>query len=98
MTSSEAADLALHTALLMSTLNAGPAEERVEPVVAAQCGEPFGLGAVTPFEDPDDRGFEVVLPDPARNTAEVLEGQDVALQESFLGLGGERHVKGFARV
>ena len=98
MTSSEAADLALHTALLMSTLDARAAEERVEPVVAAQRGEPFRLGAVTTLEDPDDRGFEVVVPDPTRHTAEGLEGQYVALQESFLGLSGERHVKGFARV
>ena len=94
----EAADLALHTALLVRALDAGAAEERVEPVMAAQRGEPFGLGAVTTLEDPDDGGFEVVVPDPAGHTAEVLEGQHVALQERFLGLGGERDVKRFARV
>ena len=98
MAASEAADLALHTALLVRAVDARAAEERVEPVVAAQRGEPFGLGAVAAFEDPDDGGFEVVVPDPAGHTAEVLEGQHVALQERFLGLGGERDVKRFARV
>ena len=98
MAPSEAADLALHAALLVGAVDAGAAEERVEPVVAAQCGEPLGLGAVTALEDPDDGGFEVVVPDPAGHTAEVLEGQYVALQERFLGLGGERDVKRFARV
>jgi hypothetical protein len=94
----EAADLALHTALLVGTVDAGAAEERVEPIVAAQRGEPFGLGAITTLEDPDDGGFEVVVPDPAGHTAEVLEGQHVTLQERFLGLSGERDVKRFARV
>jgi hypothetical protein len=32
------------------------------------------------------------------NTPEELERQHVALQEGFLRLGGERDVKGFARV
>ena len=82
----------------MRPVDAGAAEERVEPVVAAQRGEPFGLGAVTPFEDPDHRGLEVVIPNPAGHTAEVFEGQHVALQERFLSLGGEGDVKRFARV
>jgi hypothetical protein len=68
---SEAADLALHAALLVSAVDAWAAEERVEPVVAAQCGEPFGLGAVTALEDPDDGGFEVVVPDPAGRTSNM---------------------------
>ena len=66
--------------------------------MAAQRGEPFGLGAVTPFEDPDHRRLEVVVPNPARHTPEVFKGQHVALQECFLRLGGERDVKRFARV
>jgi hypothetical protein len=76
---SEAADLALHAALLVGAVDAGAAEEQVETVMAAQCGEPFGLRPVTALEDPDDGGFEVVVPDPSGNTAEVLEGQYVAL-------------------
>ena len=49
VTPTEAADLALHAALLVGAVDAGAAEERVESVVAAQRGEPFGLGAVTPL-------------------------------------------------
>jgi hypothetical protein len=96
--SPEAADLALHTALLMGPVNPWAAEERVEPVVAAQRGEPFGLGTVAALEDPDDRRFEIVVADPGRHPAEVLESQDVALQERLLSLGSERDVKCFARV
>ena len=83
MAAAEAADLALHAALLVRPVDAGAAEERVEPVVAAQRGEPFGLGAVTPFEDPDHRGLEVVIPNPARDTTEVGEfsGDEIDYQK-----------------
>ena len=98
MPAPEAADLALHAALLVGALDARAAEERVEPVVAAQRGEPFRLRAIAALEDPHDSGFEVVIPDPAGYAPEVLEGQHMTLQEGFLGLGGERDVKRFARV
>jgi hypothetical protein len=42
----EPADLSLDPALLMSALDAGLAEERLEPVGRAQRDEPFGLVAV----------------------------------------------------
>ena len=66
--------------------------------MAAQRGEPFGLRAIAALEHPHDRGFEVVVPDPAGHTPEVLEGQHMALQERFLRLGDEHQVKRFARV
>ena len=94
----EAADLALHAALLMGTVEAWTAEERVEPEVAAQRGEPFRLSAIAALEYPNHGGFEVVVTDPARDTPEIGEGQHMALQKGFLRLGGERNVKGLARV
>ena len=81
----------------MGTLDAGAAKERVEPVVAAQCGEPIGLDAIAALEHPDDRGFEVVVPDPARYTPEVGKRQHVPLQERLLALTGERDVERSAR-
>ena len=66
--------------------------------MAAQRDEALRLRAVTTLEDPDDRGLKVVIPDPARNTTEIGEGQHVALQERFLRLGRERDVKCPARV
>ena len=54
--------------------------------------------AVTAFQHPDDRGFEVVVTDPARDPTEVLERQHMAFQERFLGLGAERDMERFARV
>src|SRR5207247_11141200 len=94
----EAPDLTFYAAFFMRPHDARAAEERVEPVVAAQRGEPFRFSAVAALKDPHDCRFEVVVPDPSGHTPEIFEGQHMALQESFLRLGGESDVKGFARV
>ena len=93
VTAAEPADLTLDAAFLMRPLRAGDAKERVEPVMAAQRDEPLGLGPVPALQHPGDRGLEVVVADPARHGAEMLERQHVAFQERFLRLGGERNMK-----
>ena len=55
VTAAEPADLALHPALLMRAAHAGLAEERVEPVVAAQRDEPLVLHPVAALQDPVNR-------------------------------------------
>jgi hypothetical protein len=44
------------------------------------------LGGVAVFEHPDDRGFEVVLADPARHRPEMLKRQRMNFQERLLRL------------
>jgi hypothetical protein len=66
--------------------------------VAAQRDEPLGLGPVPAAQHPHHRRLEVVIPDPARHRAEVLQRQHVAFQESFLRLGGERDMERPARA
>ena len=46
-----------------------------------------------PLQHPDDGGLEIVVTDPARHRAEILERQHVPFQERFLRLGGERDMK-----
>jgi hypothetical protein len=73
-------------------LDARLAEERVEPVVAAQGDEPLVLDPVPPQQDAGDRGLEVVVADPAcRHPTNVREGAHMPLEERLLGLVGERH-------
>jgi len=54
--------------------------------VAAHGDEPLGLDAATSLHDPDDRGLQVVIANPLRHSAEVLERFDVAVDEDLLGL------------
>ena len=98
MPAAEPADLAFDAAFLMRAGLAGDAEERVEPVMAAQRDEPLRLHAVPALQHPGHRGLEVVIADPARDRAEIFEGQHVAFQERFLRLGGERDMKRPARA
>ena len=65
----------------------GAAEERVEPVVAAQRGEPFGLGPVPALEHPDDSGLEVVVADPAGHPTEVRRTPARVPRGTLLGPG-----------
>jgi hypothetical protein len=58
----EPATLTLHPTLLVGALDAGLAEERVEPIVAAQGDEPLVLDAVAAHQDPAHRVFEVDAP------------------------------------
>jgi hypothetical protein len=62
VTTAEPADLALHSTLLMRATLAGLAEERVEPIVAAQRDEPLVLHSVAALQDPVDRGTQVDAP------------------------------------
>jgi hypothetical protein len=98
VTAAEPSDLAFHAAFLMSPGFAGDAEERVELVVRAQGDESPGLVPVPSFQHPDHGRPEVVIADQAGQGAEVLERQDVAFEEGFLRLGGERDVERAARV
>ena len=82
----EPADLAFDTAFLMGAGDAGPAEERVEPVVRAQRHEPFRLGAVAALEHSHHRRLQIVVADSARAPAEVFEGSHMAVEEHLLGL------------
>ena len=84
----EPADLSFHATLLVSALDAGLAEERVESVVGAQRDEPFGLGAVTAPQHPLDRRLQVVITHPARHPTEVGEGADMTVEERLLGFVG----------
>jgi len=88
----EPATLTLHPTLLVGALQARLAEERVEPIVAAQDDKPLVLDAVAALEDPCDRRLEVVVADPVGHPAQVGEPLDVALEERLLRLGGERPV------
>jgi len=66
--------------------------------VAAQRDEPLRLGPVPAAQHPDHGGLEVVVTDPARHGAEVLQRQHVPFQERFLRLGRERDVERPARA
>ena len=90
MASPEPADLPLDTAFLMRTDHARAA---LEGVMTAQRGETLRLQPITTLEDPQHRGFEVVIAHQSRDGTEMLKGQDVAFQERFLGLGAERDMK-----
>jgi hypothetical protein len=94
----EPATLALDPALLVGALDAGLAEERVEPIVAAQGDEPLVLNAIAALEDPRDRGAEVVVADPVGHPTQVHEPLDVALEERLLGLGHKRPMERPARA
>ena len=83
---SEAADLALHAALLMRARDAGLAEERVEAEVRAQCGEAVALDAVASGEHARHGRLEIVVADAPRHPAEPPEGDRVALEERLLAL------------
>jgi hypothetical protein len=65
--------------------------------MGAQRDEPLGLGA-RPFSTRVTAGLGVVVADPARHGAEVLERQHVPFQERLLRLGGERDVERPARA
>ena len=86
MAAAEPADLAFHAAFLMGAGDAGPAEERVEPVMRAQRHEPFRLGAVAALEHAHHRRLQVVVADPPRDPAEVFEGTHMAVEEHLLRL------------
>jgi hypothetical protein len=92
------AHLALDAALLVSAPLARDAEERVEPVVGAQGGEPLGLGAVAPPQHPGDERPRVVVPDPGGDPAESRERGDVPFEERLLALGAVRDVDCGSRV
>lgn len=64
----------------------------------SQSGEAFRLGPVPPLQHPDDSGLQVVVTHPTRNTAEVLERENMPFQKGFLGLGAERDKERLARV
>ncbi len=93
----EPADLALDAALLVRAFDAGPAEERVEPVVRAQHDESFGLETITALEYPHHRRLQVVIADPCRHPTEVFERADVAIDEGLLGLVAIHPVERLAR-
>ena len=94
----EAADLALHAALLVRAAGAGLAEERVEAVVRAQRGEAVALDAVATGEHAHHGRLEVVVTDPPRHPAETREGDRVALEERLLALAREADVDRPPRV
>ena len=99
MSATEPADLALDPALLMGSLDAGDAEERVVAVMGAQRDEPRVLQPLAAQRDPDHRRGQVVVADhPDRDPAERLERADVAVEERLLGLVGIGDVDGLARV
>ncbi len=82
----------------MRPLDAGPAVERVEAVVAAQQHEPLVLQPGPAQQHPDHRRLQVVQPDPARDPAQRVERGDEPVEEALLGLVGIRHVHRLARV
>src|SRR3954452_440103 len=89
MVAAEPSALTLHATLLMGTLDAGVAVERVEAVVGPERHPAGRLGAVAAEQHPGDRGLEVVVADlvgwcPAQH----LEGLLMAFQERLLPLGG----------
>ncbi len=84
----EPADLALHSALLMRSLNAGHAVEGVEPGVRAKQRPPVGLGAGAPEQHPGHGAPQVVVADVHRRDPEDPERLQVSLDERLLSLGG----------
>ena len=94
----EAPDLALHAPLLVRARDAGLAEEAVEAVVRAQCGEAVALDAVAPQEHARDGRAQIVVANAPRYPAEALEGERVALEERLLALAREAHVDRPPRV
>ena len=86
MAATEPADLGLHPALLVAALDPGLAEEAVEAVVASERDEPLGLDAGAALEHLGHRRLQVVVADPVRYAAQVLEAPDVAVEEHGLAL------------
>ena len=86
MSASETADLTLDAAFLVGAADARLAEERLEPVVRTQRGEPVRLDAVATLQHLGHRGFQVVVAHPGRDAAEVFEHADMAIEEHLLGL------------
>jgi hypothetical protein len=86
MAAPEPAHLALHAALLVRPGLARLAEEAVEPVMGPQRHEPLGLDPVPAPQHPHHRSLQVVVADPARHPAEVVERPDMTVQEHLLAL------------
>jgi hypothetical protein len=84
VTAAESSYFSFHAALLVGTGRARSAEEAVEAVVGAQGDEPIGLSAVATAQHSLHRRFQVVVANPLGDTAQVLEGSRVAVQEDLL--------------
>lgn len=96
----EVADLALHSALLVSALDSRPAIERVDAPVRAELGPAFGFHPHPAQPDhPGDRRLQVVVADPAAgNASQGFQRVDVAFDEGLLAAGCEDPVDGLARI
>ena len=88
----------LHAPLFVRARDAGLAEEAVEAVVRAQCGEAVALDAVAPQEHARDSRAQIVVANAPRYPAEALKGERVALEERLLALAREAHVDRPPRV
>lgn len=76
-------------------------ESEVGSEVGSEVDPPLVLDPSTPgtMQDFLHRGREVVIPDvPGRNTANDIEGFDMAFQKRFLALGRVDPVNGFTRM
>src|SRR6516162_8503896 len=99
MVAAKASDLALHAALLVASLYARTAIPRLEAVMAAKRHKARVLQPGPAQQDLDHRILQVVVADDSRrNTLEVLQGVDMALEERLDRLVGERLVKRPARA
>jgi hypothetical protein len=65
--------------------------------VAAQQDETVGLFAVAAPKNPGNGRLQVVIADPSRDTAQVLRGAYVPIQEGVLGLVEVDAVEAFSR-
>ena len=91
----EPAALAFHPTLLVRTVDAGHAVERVEPVMGTEQHPPVVLRppTVAAEQHRGDRRLQVVVLDVfRRDAAELGERLDVTLEERFLRLGGAHPV------
>ena len=82
MAPAEAADLALHAALLMRARDAGLAEEAVEAVVRAQRDEAVALDAGAAAQHARNGRAQIVVANAPRHPAEAPEGERVALENA----------------
>ncbi len=93
----EPADLSLHPALLVGSLDAGGGEARGEPVVGPERDEPVLLHPALPPKHPGHRGPQVVEAHGGEDPALKLQGPGDPVEERGLGRPGVGPVQGRAR-
>ena len=91
MVAAEAANLALHAALLVRAFDPRGGEDRVEQIVRAHRDKPIGLHAPAAAQHLLHRRAQVVIANLAEHATEPIERQHVPLQERLLSLHRRGH-------